>query len=182
MKVNTKKGQLDTTEAQAYEIVGGETGNTTLTQKAKEEFGKAEDIYEVYGNIEKTLKARTARIRIERREWFEDAKKGGEKDVSRLVEMSDSITRTLKLHADEITGLQRWLSNEERLYIDLLWAAATKNRAKYERAKDELIKAREYLWEEVKKSGAEKNPWVLSVFVETEEWQAQALWAEKWGK
>lgn len=163
----------------AYEIVGGVTGDATYTQKAKEEFKKAEEIYEEYGNIEKALKARTAKFRIERRQWFEEAKKGGEKDLSILTEMSDSISSTLKLHADKITGFQGWLSNEERLYIDLLWAAATKDRAKYERAKDELVKAREYFWEQVKKSGDEKNPWVLSVLAETEEWQAEQLWADE---
>lgn len=156
----------------AFEIVGGKIGN----ERAKEEFNKAEAIYKKYGNIEKMLKARTARFKIQRREWFENAKKSSENDVSKLIEMSASITRTLSLHANEITGWQGWLSNEERLYIDMLSAAATMDKAKYERTKEDLDKAREYFWEQAKQVGYENNPWVLSILMCREEQQAQELW------
>ena len=161
-----------------YENVGRMTGNRTFRIKAKAEYIRAEEIFEKHKNVEKALKARTARFKIERNEWFEEAKKGGVKDISRLIEMRNAIVETLDLHADKVSGLHGWLSNEERLYIDLLWTAAIKNREKYEQAKHELVRMREIFWEEVSKRGFDANPWALSILLCRDEWQAEELWAQ----
>ena len=174
-----QEGPIRINRGVAYENVGRMTGDKAFIIEAKKEYLRAEEIFKRYENIEKTLKARTARFRIERQEWFEEAKKGGSRDVSRLIEMRDTLEGTLSLHPDRISGLQGWLSNEERLYIDLLWSAAIRDRKKYEQAKHELARMRDYFWEEVSKRGFDNNPWALSILLCREELQAEELWAQE---
>ena len=72
--------------------------------KAKDEYAVAARVFERLGHVEKVLKAKTARFRIERREWFQRAGGIGEDDLSRLIEMRDTIEETLSLHGREISG------------------------------------------------------------------------------
>ena len=145
--------------------------------KAKDEYAGAARIYERFGDIEKALKAKTARFSIERREWFERASTVGEDDVSRLIEMRDTIERTLSLHGDTISGWQGYMSNQERIYLDLLVAAATRDEAKYESTRSELAAARWRFFNTVSERGGLDNPWVRHVLLANEEWQAEELWA-----
>ena len=91
-----QEGPIRINRGVAYENVGRMTGDRTLLKKAKEEYIRAEEIFEKHENIEKTLKARTARFRIERQEWFEEAMKSGKRDVSRLIAMRNGIAENAR--------------------------------------------------------------------------------------
>ena len=108
---------------------------------------------------------------------FARATTTGDDDVSRLVAMRDTIDRTLSLYGDTISGWEGYMSNQERLYLDLLIAATTRDVDKYEAIRNELATVRWRFFETVSERGGLDNQWVVHVLLTNEEWQAEELWA-----
>ena len=172
-----QEGPLRINIGVAYENLGEMLEDEEFFDKAKDEYAEAARVFERLGHVEKALKAKTARFRIERREWFQRAGRIGEDDLSRLIEMRDTIEKTLSLHGREISGWQGYLSNQERIYIDLLLAAATRDEAKYSTIRSELVAQRRRFLKTVTERGGLDNWWVRHVLLSNEEWQAEELWA-----